>query len=96
MTNLTNSGQMRAMKQVKIAELKAGLSGYLAEVRNGTRIVVCDRATPVAWLVPYGGDEETQIVPPSGPPLSAKGLKPVKLRRRVDVVALLRQSRDQR
>jgi prevent-host-death family protein len=87
---------MPAMKQVKIAELKAGLSGYLAEVRNGERIVVCDRATPVAWLVPYGGDDDTQIVPPKAPPLPAKKLTPIKLRRRVDVVALLRQSRDQR
>ena len=96
LTDLTNSGQMAAMKQVKIAELKAGLSGYLSQVRSGERFVVCDRATPVAWLVPYGGDDETQVIAPKAPPIPAKSLKPVKLRRRVDVVALLRQSRDQR
>jgi len=87
---------MQSMKQVKIAELKAGLSGYLAEVRNGERIMVCDRATPVAWLVPYGGEDETQVIAPKAPPIPAKSLKPIKLRRRVDVVGLLRQSRDQR
>ena len=87
---------MAVMKRVKIAELKAGLSGYLAEVRNGERLVVCDRTTPVAWLVPFGGDDDTQIVPPKAPPATAKSLSPVKLRRRVNLVALLRQSRDQR
>ena len=87
---------MMTMKQVKIADLKTHLSGYLAEVRNGERIVVCDRATPVAWLVPYGGEDDSLIVPPATPPVAARHLKPVKLRRRVDLVSLLRQSRDQR
>jgi len=87
---------MEVMKRVGIAELKAGLSGYLAEVRRGERLVVCDRTTPVAWLVPYGGEEETVVVPPQSPPIAAKRIKAVKLRRRVDVVALLRDSRDQR
>jgi prevent-host-death family protein len=96
LTNLTNSGQMQAMRQVKIAELKAGLSGYLAAVRNGEEVVVCDRATPVARLVPYAGDDETQIVPAKSPPTPFRSLKPIKLRRRADVVTLLRQSRDQR
>lgn len=87
---------MVTMKKVGIAELKAGLSGYLAEVRRGERLVVCDRTTPVAWLVPYGGEDQTAIVPPQSPPIAAKRIRPVKLRRRVDVVALLRDSRDQR
>jgi len=87
---------MVVMKKVGIAELKAGLSGYLAEVRSGERLVVCDRTIPVAWLVPYGDEEEALVVPPQAPPIALKRLKPVKLRRKVDVVALLRESRDQR
>ena len=87
---------MQAMKKVKIAELKAGLSGYLSEVRSGERIVVCDRATPVAWLLPYAAETDVQIIPPKAPPLAAARLKPVRMRRRVDVVALLRESRNQR
>jgi len=87
---------MVAMKRVGVAELKAGLSGYLAEVRGGERLVVCDRTTPIAWLLPYGDQDETLIVRPAAPPIAAKRLRPVKLRRKVDVVALLRESRDQR
>jgi prevent-host-death family protein len=87
---------MQAMKRVKIAELKAGLSAYLAAVRNGEEVIVCDRATPVARLMPYAGEDETQIVPPKAAPIPLRSLKPIKLRRRADVVTLLRQSRDQR
>ena len=93
---MTSDGHMVTMKKVGIAELKAGLSAYLAEVRGGEHFIVCDRATPVARLVPYGDEEQTLIVPPQAPPIAAKRIKPVKLRRRVDVVALLRDSREQR
>lgn len=84
------------MKKVKIAELKAGLSGHLTAVRNGERILVCDRATPIAWLMPYRDSDELEIRPATAPPPPLKQIKPVKLRRRVDVVALLRESREQR
>jgi len=87
---------MLAMKKVGIAELKAGLSAYLAEVRGGERLVVCDRTTPVAWLVPYGDEDDALLVAPKAPPGAIKRIKPVKLRRKVDALALLRESRDQR
>jgi antitoxin (DNA-binding transcriptional repressor) of toxin-antitoxin stability system len=87
---------MQAMKKVGIAELKSGLSAVLAEVRNGARVMVCDRATPIAWLVPYAGEDDVVIVPAKAAPIPLKAIKPVKLRRRLDVVALLRESRDQR
>ena len=38
---------------VKIAELKARLSAYLRSVRAGDEIIVQDRDTPIARLVPY-------------------------------------------
>jgi prevent-host-death family protein len=84
------------MKQVKIAELKAGLSGYLAEVRNGERLLVCDRATPIALLIPCGEVADVEIVPPKTAPIPLRQIRPVRLRKRVDAVALLRESRDQR
>jgi prevent-host-death family protein len=40
-------------KSVKVAELKARLSAYLRAARAGRTVVVCDRDTPVARLVPY-------------------------------------------
>lgn len=87
---------MWVMKRVKIAELKAGLSAYLAEVRNGERLLVCDRATPIAVLAPYGELDEIEIVPPRAARIPLKQIRPVKLRKRIEAVALLRDSRDQR
>jgi len=40
------------MEYVGIAELKEHLSQYLARVKAGEEIVVADRGTPVARLVP--------------------------------------------
>jgi prevent-host-death family protein len=84
------------MKRVKISELKAGLSRYLADVRGGESILVCDRNTPIARLVPTADDDGLRIRQPTRPPrelLRMKGLRP---RRRVDVERLLREDRDQR
>jgi prevent-host-death family protein len=42
------------MRSVHVAELKNRLSRYLAEVREGEELIVCDRKTPVAKVVPLG------------------------------------------
>lgn len=41
------------MKNVNIADLKSHLSEHLRGVRRGHPIVVLDRETPIARLVPY-------------------------------------------
>jgi prevent-host-death family protein len=41
------------MSVVKIADLKNNLSRHLARVRRGGELVVYDRATPVARIVPF-------------------------------------------
>ncbi len=46
------------MKATNIAELKNGLSKYLAEVKRGGEIIVSERNVPFAKIVPYGYDEE--------------------------------------
>ena len=79
-----------------VSELKARLSEYLAQVRRGATVTVCDRRTPIARLVPFDGDaggfevrEPTAAADlPLGPGIT--------LRKQVDVVALLRADRDQR
>jgi antitoxin (DNA-binding transcriptional repressor) of toxin-antitoxin stability system len=43
------------MKKAKIAQLKNGLSHYLAHVRSGGTVVVFDRDRPVAHIVPMSG-----------------------------------------
>jgi prevent-host-death family protein len=77
--------------------LKAKLSAYLAAVRKGETVVVYDRKTPVARLIPYAqapdelGIEEPVITDPA-----PAWPQPVQLRKKIDVVKLLREDRDQR
>lgn len=83
------------MKTVRIAELKARLSGYLREVRNGRSVTVLDRETPIARIVPYHAAPSSLIIhrprphsPSPGrvkvpPPLSIQG----------DIVELLIEER---
>lgn len=85
------------MKTAKVAELKAKLSAYLSEVRGGGTVVVYDRNTPIARLVPI--HEETDdliVIEASAPPSTLKKLKGVSPRKRVDVDRMLRESRGDR
>ena len=41
------------MTQVTIRQLTHGFSGYLKAVKNGDRIVILERHTPVADLIPH-------------------------------------------
>jgi prevent-host-death family protein len=85
------------MKSVRIAHLKAHLSRYLAEVRRGETVIVCDRNTPIARLVPFAEPNDGFVVhEPTRPITDLRTVRGVKLRRAVDVVRLLRESRDQR
>ncbi|MBI2838543.1 MAG: type II toxin-antitoxin system prevent-host-death family antitoxin [Acidobacteria bacterium] len=40
------------MRSAAVAELKASLSHYLAKVRAGEEVLVTDRGTPIARIVP--------------------------------------------
>jgi prevent-host-death family protein len=40
------------MLSVKISDLKARLSEHIQLVRDGEEVLVCDRSTPVARIVP--------------------------------------------
>lgn len=44
------------MRAVGIAELKARLSEHLRAVRKGKTLIVMDRTTPVARIVPYAAE----------------------------------------
>jgi prevent-host-death family protein len=73
--------------EVKIAELKSRLSEYLRSVRRGNEVIVKDRDTPIARLVPYEERKQRLIVRPATASLKdidkllaklprPKGLKP--------------------
>lgn len=44
------------MKTVGIAQLKARLSEHLSSVRKGRTLIVLDRGTPVARIIPYAAE----------------------------------------
>ena len=41
------------MKNVSITNLKSSLSNYITQVKNGEDIIVTDRGSPVAKLIPF-------------------------------------------
>ena len=49
---VTNNGCHVVMKKVGIADLKAHLSGHLRAVKKGETLIVVERGTPVARVVP--------------------------------------------
>lgn len=49
---MTITGYREVMRRVGIADLKAHLSGHLRTVKKGETLVVVERGTPVARIVP--------------------------------------------
>lgn len=85
------------MSDVKIAELKARLSSYLAEVKGGKTVIVYDRQTPVARLVPFESEpDDLVIVEASARPSTLKTIKGVRPKKPIDVNRLLRELRQDR
>jgi prevent-host-death family protein len=85
------------MKRANVAHLKAHLSQYLAETRRGHEVVVYDRNTPIARLVPFEEAGDRLVVREALRPVSdLRRVRGVKPRRRVDVMRLLRESREPR
>ena len=96
LVNMTTCDYTIVMIPVNIAVLKAKLSSYLGRVRRGEEVLVMDRNTPVARIVPSGPEEGLVLRPPKTGAAALKGLSIRPLRRRTDVVALLREERDRR
>ncbi len=87
------------MKKAMVSDLKANLSAYLAEVRRGRSVIVCDRTIPIARLVPYEPDDDEgfQVIPASLPLRDLKKVRSVRPHRTIDdAVRLLREDRDAR
>lgn len=83
------------MKEVGIAELKARLSEYLRRVRAGDGLIVLDRSTPIARIVPWAQPATPLRVRgpkrPSTRPCDVRLPRPASLER--DVVELLLEDR---
>ena len=84
----------KTMKEVMVSQLKAKLSAYLALVRRGETVIVRDRQTPIARLVPYlHSADELQLDGATRTASELKELSPVRLLKPVDVVEALREDR---
>lgn len=83
------------MNRVQIARLKARLSEYLREVRHGHGLVVLDRETPIARLVPYHDIDEPLRVRQPRPrsPSPGRVRLPPPLKLPVDAVRILLEER---
>lgn len=85
------------MSDVKVSELKAKLSAYLSEVRRGETVVVYDRSTPVARLVPFDSEpDDLIIIEASHVPAELKRIKGVRPKKPIDVGRLLEELRRDR
>jgi prevent-host-death family protein len=85
------------MSSAKVSELKAKLSAYLAEVRRGGTVVVYDRTTPIARLVPFQADvDDLVVIDESTPPSDLRRIKGVRPKKQIDVDRLLRELRKDR
>jgi len=84
------------MKTVEVSDLMTKLRAYLRDVRQGEVIVVLDGMTPVARLTPVESGGDVFISEPTRPLPQLKELRPVRLREKVDLVEILRESRDVR
>ena len=85
------------MDTVSVAELKAKLSHYLREVREGRSFTVLSRDIPVATLGPHGSDEiddlKTTPADPQAPGLLETLLGPAGLC--IDGAELIRRDREE-
>lgn len=85
------------MKTAKVSELKANLSAYLSEVRAGATVVVCDRNTPIARLIPFQEEmDDLVIVDATAPPSDLKKIKGVRPKKRINIDRMLGDLRGER
>ena len=62
MTFLPKMTYYSLVKTLTISFFKAHISEELKKVRQGARVVICDRDIPIAEVVPYKADTEVTIV----------------------------------
>lgn len=83
------------VKAVRIADLKARLSEHLRHVRRGHTLLILDRDTPIARVLPYTRGEEPLVVrePLGEAPSFQQVPLPPPLNLDLDVVTLLLEER---
>lgn len=85
------------MRKVKIAEFKSKLSAHLKKVRQGEEIIVLHRDEAIAKVIPIRKKEKLSIRKPlvQGKFADVK-FTPPKLRKKINILKMLREDRDAR
>jgi prevent-host-death family protein len=83
------------MKTVNVAELKAKLSHYLGEVKEGQTLYVTSHHQPVAELKPIDSTTALKIISPANPLSVLSQVQSLHLPE-VDAASELRKDRDRR
>jgi len=86
------------MKRVLISELKSHLSEHLRSVQAGEPLIVMDRKTPIAKIVPYDAEPMGVVIrePKPGAPLVRDLPMPPPIEPKIDVLKLLDEMRADR
>lgn len=94
---MTLRDYLQVMKHVGIADLEAHLSEHLRSVRDGEELVIMDRRTPIARVVPFDqAEEDLPIEPARGSLVDFPWPGPVPGADGIDVVATLQAERADR
>ena len=95
---MTRCGHHLVMKRhVQITDLKSHLSEHLRTVRTGQPLIVMDRNTPIARIIPFEVGAEVLVIrkPRPGAPRIQDIPMPPPVKLDVDVVEVLREERDE-
>ena len=84
------------MTTVNVAKLKAELSKYIKLAEAGEEVIITDHKVPKVKLVVIDEKPKLQVTEPTRPFSDLKPLKLSKSMTEVDVVALIREDRDNR
>ena len=85
------------MKAIHIADLKAHLSAYLRLVRGGHTLIIADRQTPIAKLIPIREESkklDLGIRKATKPPSSIRDIKGVTTAKQFDPLDALLADRE--
>lgn len=84
-----------ATTQVKSSEFKAKMAAHLRQVKKGHELVLLDRDTPIAKVIPLQNNKEKLKIIPPQEKTGLKNIKIPKLKKKptIDVVKMLQEDR---
>lgn len=80
--------------KAKIGELKTHFSSYIQKVKNGGEVIVTERDTPVAKIIPFSQKKEKLlIIHKPKQPYKFIDIKVLPMDSKIDILEILKQTR---